>query len=110
MIFRRLILALSLGLAGAIVPPAAAHGPPAPQPRPITAAPTHVTAIWGGARSSIVLKSDGSVWDWGMNDYGKLGDNAISTFTDTFNYINGTQDHHLPIQVHGPNDVGFLDS
>ena len=56
-----------------------------------------VTSIWGGARHLIVLKSDGTVWDWGYNWFGKLGDGTL-------------QDRHTPIQVHGPGDAGYLNS
>jgi alpha-tubulin suppressor-like RCC1 family protein len=72
------------------------------------AIPGSVTSIWGGARHCIVLKSDGTVWDWGMNWSGKLGDNTTSTFSPPWE--NGTNDRHSPIQVHGPEDVGFLNS
>jgi alpha-tubulin suppressor-like RCC1 family protein len=56
-----------------------------------------VTSIWGGARHLIALKSDGTVWDWGYNWYGKLGDGTLV-------------DRHTPIQVHGPGDVAYLSS
>lgn len=66
-----------------------------------------VISLWGGARESIVLKSDGTVWAFGINNCdpagfsagkcGKLGD--------------GTQiARDVPVQVHGPNNVGFLTS
>lgn len=32
-----------------------------------------VVSIWGGARGTIILKSDGTVWTWGANFDGKLG-------------------------------------
>ena len=35
---------------------------------------TNVTAIAGGAAHSIALKSDGTVWTWGDNSFGQLGD------------------------------------
>src|SRR5258708_7128241 len=63
-----------------------------------------VVSLWGGARHCIVLKSDGSVWTWGFNWFGKLGDGTASVFgTTTTN-----NDRHTPIQVHGAGDVGFL--
>jgi hypothetical protein len=111
MTLRRLVMALSLLLVlAAYAPPAAAQwlssGPTRFAP---TVAP-RVISIWGGARTSIVLESDGTVWDWGMNDYGKLGNGLVSAFTDTVNYINGTQDQHTPLQVHGPGNIGYLNS
>src|SRR5262249_48545676 len=36
-------------------------------------------AVWGGARSCITRRTDGSVWVWGTNGFGKLGD---GTFTE----------------------------
>jgi alpha-tubulin suppressor-like RCC1 family protein len=69
-----------------------------------------VVSIWGGARHGLVLKSDGTVWDWGINMSGLLGDNTVSTFPPTDPFVGGTNDRHLPIQVHGPGDVGYLAS
>ena len=70
----------------------------------LTAASSAVISIWGGARDTIALRSDGSVWTWGINDCvlgsgncGKLGDGT-------------TLERHLPTRVHGPGNVGFLDS
>src|SRR5437868_12521822 len=42
----------------------------------VAAAPD-VVSIWGGARGTIILKSDGTVWTWGSNIGGKLGVNAL---------------------------------
>ena len=56
-----------------------------------------ITDVWGGARSCIALCSDSTVWCWGFNWFGKLGDGT-------------TIDRYVPIQVHGPNDVGHLSS
>jgi alpha-tubulin suppressor-like RCC1 family protein len=48
-----------------------------------------------GTSHSCVLKTDGTVWCWGRNSRGQLGDNT-------------TNDSYVPIQVHGVDDVGFL--
>ena len=56
-----------------------------------------ITDVWGGARSCIALCSDSTVWCWGFNWFGKDGDGT-------------TIDRYAPIQVHGPNDVGYLKS
>ena len=63
-----------------------------------------VISIWGGARETIALKEDGTVWTWGLNDCvlgsgtcGKLGDATQMS-------------RSLPIQVHGPGNVGYLTS
>src|SRR5579859_1912440 len=69
--------------------------------------PASVISIWGGARESIALKSDGSVWTWGLNSCnpsnlgigpcGKLGDGTAN-------------DRNVPVEVHGPGISGYLDS
>ena len=49
---------------------------------------TGVTAIAAGSSHSMALKSDGSVWAWGYNQYGQLGNNS-------------TTDSHVPVPVSG---------
>ena len=58
--------------------------------------------VWPGVRQTvcgffhnIALKDDWTVWAWGYNGAGQLGDG-----TDT--------PHNLPIQVKGPNGLGWL--
>jgi alpha-tubulin suppressor-like RCC1 family protein len=55
-----------------------------------------IVSMWGGGGSEqIVMKSDGTVWDWGFNSSGQLG--------------NGTTNNaDLPVQVLGPGGVGLL--
>ncbi|HEV8267269.1 MAG TPA: hypothetical protein VGR00_03515, partial [Thermoanaerobaculia bacterium] len=89
-VLRGTFCALSLSVA------AAASGP--------ACLPSNVISIWGGARHNIMLLADGTVWDLGYNWFGKLGDNTVSNPPD---YVN---DRHVPIAVHGPNDVGTLSS
>ena len=60
-----------------------------------------VVSIWGGARGTIVLKSDGTVWTWGANFGGKLGVGMSSTNLGRV---------LVPVEVHGPGDVGYLNS
>ena len=45
-----------------------------------------------------------------MNSNGKLGDNTISTFPPATPWENGSNDRHTPLQVHGPGNVGYLNS
>jgi alpha-tubulin suppressor-like RCC1 family protein len=57
-----------------------------------------LASIWGGGGSEqIVMKSDGTVWDWGLNSYGQLGDGSNTILTNP-----------RPIQVLGPSGVGYL--
>ena len=56
---------------------------------------TNVVAISGGYAHALVLKSDSTVWAWGDNTNGELGDNT-------------TTDDSTPVQVHGPGNTGFL--
>jgi alpha-tubulin suppressor-like RCC1 family protein len=84
--------------------------PVLPIPQTAAAAPsirsstTNIISIWGGARDTIALKSDGTVWTWGINNCslgngacGKLGDGTIL-------------EKHVPALVHGPINVGILNS
>jgi len=53
-------------------------------------------AIAGGANHSLALKNDGTVWAWGLNQDGELGD---GTNTDS----------STPVEVKDPNDPsGYL--
>ena len=40
---------------------------------------TGVTALSGGMYHSLALKGDGTVWAWGYNGYGQLGDGSTET-------------------------------
>ena len=52
-----------------------------------------VTAIAGGGLHTIALKSDGTVWAWGYNYFGQLGDGTTTTKRGT------------PVQVSSLSDV-----
>ena len=56
---------------------------------------TDVIAVSAGNAFSLALKSDGTVWAWGDNSDGQLGDGT-------------TTDRHTPVQVKGPNGEGYL--
>jgi alpha-tubulin suppressor-like RCC1 family protein len=66
----------------------------------LSAAPAaDVVSTWGGARGTIVLKSDGTVWTWGANFGGKLGiGNSV------------TNRMLVPVEVHGAGEVDYLHS
>jgi alpha-tubulin suppressor-like RCC1 family protein len=68
-------------------------------PAPVTGL-TGVVAVAGGWGHSLAVKSDGTVWAWGYNGIGQLGD---GTFTTGPPYGNST-----PVQVVGLNGQGFL--
>jgi len=102
------------GAGASSLPIPGADDDPARQPASAASAPsaasTRVISIWGGARHCIVLKADGTVWTWGFNWLGLLGDGTVSTFDPNHPFTNGTNDRHTPIQVHGAGNVGFLSS
>src|SRR5260370_40863582 len=68
---------------------------------PFAACCADVVSIWGGARGTVVRKSDGTVWTWGANFAGKLGAGAHSTNVVRF---------LCPSEVHAPREVSFLSS
>jgi len=51
-----------------------------------------VTAIAAGSNHTVALKGDGTVWTWGDNDDGQLGDGTFTTST-------------VPVQVTGLNGI-----
>ncbi len=65
-----------------------------------------VIDLWGGAVESIALMSNGSVWTWGWNDYGILGNGHGLTMFDPSTLY----DSVYPIQVLGPGGVDHLSS
>jgi uncharacterized repeat protein (TIGR02543 family) len=54
-------------------------------------------SIWGGAREVITLKADGTVWTWGLNASGELGNG-------------NTNDSWIPVQVLGAGGSGVLNN
>jgi YD repeat-containing protein len=71
----------------------------------VASSPPNVMSLWGGARESIALKSDGTVWAWGLNSCSGLGSGACGKLGD------GTEiSRSIPVQVHGPGNVGYLTS
>ncbi|MFN8516972.1 MAG: S-layer homology domain-containing protein [Chloroflexia bacterium] len=70
---------------------------------------TDVIAIAGGSFHSLALKADGTVWAWGHDCCGQLGDGTVG------DGAGGTGDRATPVQVAGLTDVvaiaaGFIHS
>ncbi len=67
------------------------------QPTPVQVSGlTGITAISGGWSHSLALKNDGTVWAWGRDNYGQLGDNASLTNQPT------------PVQVSGLTGIIYI--
>lgn len=56
---------------------------------------TDIVSIAAYAGHSLALKSDGTVWAWGFNAYGQVGDGSTTA-------------RSTPVQVVGPGGTGFL--
>src|SRR5579859_1910100 len=67
--------------------------------------PSPIKQAWGGGRHTMALLSDGSVWTWGSDVSGKLGDGQVS-----LSYSVTNNDSFVPLRVHGPGNVGYLNS
>ena len=57
-----------------------------------------IVKVAGGIYHSLALKNDGTVYAWGRNNYGQLGQNSSDSST-----------HPLPLQVVGEANVGYLE-
>src|ERR1700722_2258070 len=72
-------------------PAAAASGTLLVLQNPSNSSP-RLASIWGGGGSGqITMKSAGSVWDWGLDSEGELGNGTTNLFTNT-----------VPFKVLGP--------
>jgi alpha-tubulin suppressor-like RCC1 family protein len=61
----------------------------------------NIQALAGGTLHTLALKNDGTVWAWGWNNVGQLGNGSFTT--------TGCQCISTPVQVHDPSDPsGFL--
>ncbi len=61
----------------------------------LTNVPGGVRAVAAGLQFSVALKNDGTVWAWGVNDAGQLGDGTTTNRTS-------------PVQVSGLTDVAAI--
>jgi len=67
---------------------------------------THVVAIAAGGKFSLALRSDGTVWAWGINNQGQLG--TGSTTGPEFCTTDDVPCSTFPIQVVGMRSAGKL--
>jgi len=58
---------------------------------------TDVISVATGGESAYALKSDGTVWSWGRNHRGQLGNNSTTT-------------SNIPVQVLGPDGISYLNN
>jgi alpha-tubulin suppressor-like RCC1 family protein len=65
---------------------------------------TGVTKIAAGYEHALALKSDGTVWAWGDNFYGQLGNNK-----NYQNYEDGHEFEQYPVQVVNSEGNGYLE-
>ena len=56
---------------------------------------TGMSAVAGGSGFSLAVRNDGTVWAWGSNPYGELGNNSTTGTT-------------LPVQVKDPTGTSYL--
>ena len=75
-----------------------------------------VTAVAAGARHSIALKADGTLWSWGWNDSGQLAFRGVNSHVGEgmgpgvcgINLDGLANCSGLPVQAFGPGGVGVL--
>ncbi|MCL2026602.1 MAG: hypothetical protein FWG92_07345, partial [Leptospirales bacterium] len=61
----------------------------------------NVKTMAAGAYHTVALKNDGTLWAWGYNYYGQLGNDTIPTGTASYSAI--------PVQVLNPDHTPFTD-
>jgi len=71
---------------------------------------TSVTAVASGDNHSVALRSDGTVWTWGLNDLGQLGiGNSTGPQTcKPYSNFEATACSTTPVEVVGPGGTGHL--
>ncbi|MHA7963918.1 stalk domain-containing protein [Paenibacillus sp. CAU 1782] len=74
-----------------------------------------IIAVSAGGSHSLALKDDGTVWAWGDNTEGELGDGTKSVYNGATRSYIANENKAVPVQVEGLRDVvsiasGFADS
>ncbi|GFZ93098.1 hypothetical protein GCM10008018_44290 [Paenibacillus marchantiophytorum] len=64
-----------------------------------------VIAVAKGQGFSLALKKDGTVWAWGNNSSGEIGDGTQSVFDEKTHATLKNEDRYLPVQVRGLSDI-----
>lgn len=66
---------------------------------------TNAVSVGAGKYFSLAVKQDGTVWAWGDNSYGQLGDGAITFRDDATSQISLNANQATPVQVKGISDA-----
>jgi len=59
----------------------------------------NVVAVSAGSRHTMAIGIDGSLWAWGRNDYGQLGNGTITTYDSNFWEIIEDNNQSTPIRI-----------
>ena len=57
-----------------------------------------VSAVSAGDEHTIAIKTDGSMWAWGKNDYGQIGDGTVTTYDSEWR-ISKNNDRSRPVKI-----------
>lgn len=68
----------------------------------------NVVSVAAGTSHSLALKNDGSLWAWGDNQHGQIGDGTVTTYNNNDEYwlIKENHDKTKPVKI--MNDVRFI--
>ncbi|MCL2175350.1 MAG: hypothetical protein FWB73_04815 [Treponema sp.] len=58
---------------------------------------TGYASVSAGSDHTVAIKTDGSLWAWGRNNYGQLGDGTNGYLDENNNYINNNK--NTPVQI-----------
>ncbi|WP_438446949.1 stalk domain-containing protein [Gorillibacterium sp. sgz5001074] len=69
---------------------------------------SEVSAVASGQGFSLALKKDGTVWAWGSNSSGIIGDGTQTEYSAGKHEVIHNEDRYLPVQVKGVTDVAAI--